>query len=54
MNGLSTILLLVGLFLAGGVYSFIKQKMPRSLITLLSVGAAMCLVTGVLRLEVWN
>ncbi|MET9443917.1 hypothetical protein [Streptomyces sp. NPDC006610] len=54
MNGLSTLLIVVGLFFLGGVYSFVKQEMPKGLIVLLSVGAAMCLVAGVLRLEVWN
>ncbi|CAL9397328.1 hypothetical protein SUDANB58_01374 [Streptomyces sp. enrichment culture] len=54
MNGTSTVLIVVGLFLVGGIISFVKQKMPASLIVLLSVGAAMCLVAGVLRLEVWN
>ncbi|MFI5676086.1 MULTISPECIES: hypothetical protein [Streptomyces] len=54
MTGLSTLLIVVGLFLAGGIYSFVKQQMPKSLIVLLSIGAAMCLVAGVLRLEVWN
>jgi hypothetical protein len=54
MNGLSTLLIVVGLFLVGGIISFVKQKMPRSLIVLLSIGAAMCLVAGVMRLEVWN
>ncbi|MFB8243910.1 hypothetical protein ACFY3O_08345 [Streptomyces sp. NPDC001046] len=54
MSGISTLLIVVGLFLAGGVYSFAKQKMPKGLIVLLSIGAAMCLVAGVLRLEVWN
>ncbi|MEU0405185.1 hypothetical protein ABZ318_34230 [Streptomyces sp. NPDC006197] len=53
MNGLSSILILVGLFLLGGIYSFVKQQMPKSLIVLLSIGAAMCLSAGVLRLEVW-
>lgn len=52
MNGLSTVLIVVGLFLIGGIVSFVKQKMPRSLIVLLSIGAAMCLAAGVLRLEV--
>ncbi|MFD7698646.1 hypothetical protein [Streptomyces caelestis] len=52
MNGLSTVLIVVGLFFVGGIISFTKQKMPKSLIVLLSVGAAMCLVTGLLRLEV--
>jgi len=54
VNGLSTILIVFGLFLLGGIYSFVKQKMPRNLIVLLSIGAAMCLVAGVMRLEVWN
>lgn len=54
MNGLSTVLIVLGLFLVGGIISFVKQQMPKSLIVLLSIGAAMCLVAGVLRLEVWN
>ncbi|MEU5344418.1 MULTISPECIES: hypothetical protein [unclassified Streptomyces] len=54
MTGLNTILIVVGLFLLGGVYSFVKQQMPKGLIVLLSIGAGMCLVAGVLRLEVWN
>ncbi|MEV6382945.1 hypothetical protein AB0M31_26495 [Streptomyces sp. NPDC051773] len=54
MNGLSTVLIVVGLFLVGGIISFVKQGMPRQLVVLLSVGAAMCLVAGVMRLEVWN
>ncbi|MHC3473933.1 hypothetical protein ACYF6T_35275 [Streptomyces sp. 7R007] len=54
MNGLSTVLIVVGLFLVGGIISFVKQKMPKQLIVLLSIGAAMCLVAGIMRLEVWN
>ncbi len=54
MNVPSTALILVGLFLGGGIISFVKQKMPKSLIVLLTFGAALCLVAGVLRLEVWN
>lgn len=54
VTGLSSILIVVGLFLLGGIYSFVKQQMPKSLIVLLSIGAAMCLVAGVMRLEVWN
>lgn len=54
MNGLSTVFILVGLFLLGGVYSFWKQQLPKSLIVLLSIASAMCLVAGVLRLEVWS
>jgi hypothetical protein len=54
MNGTSTALIVVGLFLLGGIISFVKQKMPTSLIVLLSIAAALCLVAGVLRLEVWT
>ncbi|MEU6095517.1 hypothetical protein [Streptomyces sp. NPDC047079] len=54
MNGTSTVLIVVGLFLVGGIISFVKQKMPKSLIVLLSVGAAMCLLAGVMRLGVWS
>ncbi|MFF9396379.1 hypothetical protein [Streptomyces griseoluteus] len=54
MTGLSTILIVVGLFLVGGIVSFVKQKMPTSLIVLVSIGAAMCLVAGVMRLGVWS
>ncbi|MEV7198547.1 hypothetical protein [Streptomyces griseoluteus] len=54
MTGLSTILIVVGLFLVGGIISFVKQKMPTSLIVLVSIGAAMCLIAGVMRLGVWS
>ncbi|GLF94221.1 hypothetical protein [Streptomyces yaizuensis] len=53
MNGLSTTLIVVGLFLLGGVYSFVQQKLPKGVIVLVSIGAAMCLVAGVMRLDVW-
>ncbi|MFF0104364.1 hypothetical protein [Streptomyces hirsutus] len=52
MNGLSTALIVVGLFFVGGVVSFTKQKMPKGVTVVLAVGAAMCLTAGVLRLEV--
>lgn len=52
MNGLSTVLIVVGLFLVGGVVSFSKQKLPKGVIAVLAIGAAMCLTAGVLRLEV--
>jgi hypothetical protein len=42
--------ILLGIFLASGVYSFWKQKMSKSLITLLAVGAAMSLTAGLMRL----
>jgi hypothetical protein len=54
MNGLSTVLIFVGLFLVGGIVSFAKQGLSKSLLVLLSVGAGMCLVAGVLRLDYWN
>ncbi|MFI6407015.1 hypothetical protein [Streptomyces sp. NPDC050548] len=54
MTSLSSLLIVVGLFLLGGVYSFVKQKMPRQLIVLISIAAGICLVAGVMRLEVWN
>ncbi|MGX2997804.1 hypothetical protein JNUCC64_26650 [Streptomyces sp. JNUCC 64] len=54
MNGLSTILIFVGLFLVGGIISFAKQGLSKNLLTLLSIGAAMCLLAGVLRLDYWN
>ncbi|MCX2179300.1 hypothetical protein KV205_01975 [Streptomyces sp. SKN60] len=53
MNGLSTILIVVGLFLLGGVYSFVKQKQSKSLVTVLALGSAMCLAAGILRLDTW-
>ncbi|MEU1088507.1 hypothetical protein ACFYPN_01890 [Streptomyces sp. NPDC005576] len=55
MTGLNTILIVVGLFLAGGVYSFAKQGMPRGVIVLLGIAAAFCLVAGVLRIQgLWD
>ncbi|NJQ02431.1 hypothetical protein [Streptomyces zingiberis] len=55
MNGTSTVLIVVGLFLLGGVISFVKQGLPRGVVVLLGIGSAMCLVAGVLRLEgVWQ
>ncbi|MEV3991841.1 hypothetical protein AB0J57_23300 [Streptomyces sp. NPDC049837] len=55
MSPLSTLLIIVGLFLAGGVYSFSKQKMPRGVIVLLAVASAMCLLAGVLRIQgIWE
>ncbi|MGW5272264.1 hypothetical protein ACWEQP_06690 [Streptomyces sp. NPDC004044] len=55
MTGLNTVLIVVGLFLAGGVYSFSKQKMSASLIVLLGIASVMCLVAGVLRIQgLWD
>jgi hypothetical protein len=51
VTGLNTILILVGLFLAGGVYSFAKQKQPVGVIVLLAICSLFCLVAGVLRIQ---
>ncbi|WP_049574160.1 hypothetical protein [Streptomyces sp. SBT349] len=51
MNGVSTLLIVVGLFLGGGVYSFARQGLPRGVVVLLGIASALCLVAGVLRLE---
>ncbi|GGO81670.1 hypothetical protein [Wenjunlia tyrosinilytica] len=40
----------LGLFLAGGVISFIKQKLPTGVIVLLGLGAVMSLGAGLMRL----
>lgn len=55
MTGLSAALIIVGLFLIGGIISFIKQGMPKSVIVLLGIGAAMCLLAGGMRIEgLWS
>lgn len=54
MNGTSTVFIVLGLFLLGGVISFVKQGMSKSLVTLLGIGAAMSLIAGIMRLEVWS
>ncbi|MFE7750887.1 hypothetical protein [Streptomyces sp. NPDC057428] len=51
MTGLNTILIVVGLFLAGGVYSFWKQGMPKGVVVLLGFGSVMALVSGILRIQ---
>ncbi|MER7753981.1 hypothetical protein [Kitasatospora sp. NPDC097643] len=43
-------LIFVGLFLAGGVISFWKQKLPKGVILVLALGSGMCLAAGVMRL----
>jgi hypothetical protein len=50
VNRASDLFILLGLFLAGGVYSFWKQKHSKSVITLLAVGSVMALITGLLQL----
>jgi hypothetical protein len=51
VNGLSTLLILVGLFLLGGAISFWKQQLPNGVVALLGVGSALALLAGILRLE---
>ncbi|WP_329572724.1 hypothetical protein [Kitasatospora sp. NBC_01266] len=46
----ATVMIVVGLFLAGGVYSFWKQKLPKGVIVLLALSSAFCLAAGVMRL----
>ncbi|WNI15095.1 hypothetical protein [Actinacidiphila sp. ITFR-21] len=50
MNKGSSLFILLGLFLAGGVYSFWKQKQSKSVITLLAIGSVMAVVAGLLQL----
>ncbi|NGN69915.1 hypothetical protein G5C51_39265 [Streptomyces sp. A7024] len=54
MTGLSVLLLFVGLFLAGGAYSFARQKQPKGVIILLAACSVFALLAGVLRLDVWE
>ncbi|MGP4113154.1 hypothetical protein ACTWP5_19850 [Streptomyces sp. 4N509B] len=52
MNAASTLLIVAGLFLLGGVFSFHRQGMPRGVVVLLGIGSGLCLLAGALRLEV--
>lgn len=54
MNGLSILLIFVGLFLLGGVISFAKQGQSKNVIAVLAIGSAMALGAGILRLGVWG
>ncbi|GAA2043336.1 MULTISPECIES: hypothetical protein [Streptomyces] len=54
MTWASTLLFAGGLFLGGGTFSFIQQKMPRGVTLLLALGALMCVLAGVALLEVWE
>ncbi|MQY15865.1 hypothetical protein SRB5_60570 [Streptomyces sp. RB5] len=51
MNGLSTVLIVVGLFFAGGVYSFAKQGKPKGPIVVLGLAAVLALAAGLLRVD---
>ncbi|MGW2376439.1 MULTISPECIES: hypothetical protein [Kitasatospora] len=50
MSKSAVALIFVGLFLFGGVISFWKQKLPKSVMLVLGMGAGMCLAAGVMRL----
>lgn len=45
----AALLVLLGLFLLGGVISFAKQGMSKALITVLGVCSVMALASGVMR-----
>lgn len=46
MNTGAIALIALGLFLLGGVISFVKQKQPRGVVVLLGIGAAMSFGAG--------
>ncbi|MFG3049815.1 hypothetical protein ACGFZP_02515 [Kitasatospora sp. NPDC048239] len=50
MSKSAIVLLFVGLFLAGGVISFWKQKLPKGVIAVLAIGSVLCLASGAMRL----
>jgi hypothetical protein len=50
MSTASVVLIAVGLFLFGGVISFVKQGLPKSVVAVLGIGAAMCVIGGLLRI----
>ena len=45
----AALLILLGLFLLGGVISFAKQGMSKGIITLLGLCSALALASGVMR-----
>ncbi|RAJ43691.1 hypothetical protein K353_01950 [Kitasatospora sp. SolWspMP-SS2h] len=47
---MATLLIVLGLFFAGGVWSFWKQKLPKGVVLVLAFAAAMCLAAGIMRL----
>ncbi|HSA49335.1 MAG TPA: hypothetical protein VLH10_04380 [Yinghuangia sp.] len=46
----TVVLIAFGLFLIGGVVSFVKQGMPKGVIVLLGLCGAMSLAAGLLRI----
>ncbi|MEV6103818.1 hypothetical protein AB0M28_03760 [Streptomyces sp. NPDC051940] len=51
MNGLSTVLIFVGLFFLGGLISFAKQGKPKGTLALLGFAAVFALAAGLLRVD---
>lgn len=51
---MSTLFIAVGLFLAAGTYSVRKQRLPTGVVLILGIASTLCLVAGVMRLEVWQ
>jgi putative effector of murein hydrolase LrgA (UPF0299 family) len=45
----AALLILLGLFLLGGVVSFIKQGLPKTVISMLAVCSVLALVSGAMR-----
>jgi hypothetical protein len=50
MNTSAAVYIFLGIFLASGVYSFWKQKLPKSVILLLGLSAAASLTVGFMSL----
>ncbi|WP_327676321.1 hypothetical protein [Kitasatospora sp. NBC_00458] len=50
MSKSAVVLIFAGLFLAGGVVSFWKQKIPKGVIAVMAFGSVMCLASGLMRL----
>lgn len=50
MGTLAVVLIALGLFLIGGVISFVKQGMPKGVVVLLGLCGAMSLAAGLLRI----
>ena len=50
MNTGSMVLIAFGLFLVGGVISFLKQGASKGVVAVLAIGAALCVTAGLLGL----
>lgn len=45
----AALLIMLGLFLLGGVISFVKQGLPKTVIGMLAVCSALAIASGVMR-----